>query len=139
LDEDSIRKMFEVNLDREIAAGRTLSGIHLDEFQFLLNNYEVRKTGSQGQQKSFLISLKVMELTQLKEKLHFSPVVLLDDIFDKMDNDRISRFMELLLSRNVDQFLLTDANPERAMKIFNITNLDFRAFNIEKVQYMNNK
>ena len=132
LDKDSIRKMFEVNLDREIAAGRTLSGIHLDEFQFLLNNYEVRKTGSQGQQKSFLISLKVMELTQLKENIHFSPVVLLDDIFDKMDNDRISRFMELLLSRNVDQFLLTDANPERAMKIFNITNLDFRAFNIEK-------
>ncbi|MCI0446853.1 DNA replication and repair protein RecF, partial [bacterium] len=120
LEEGSIRKMLEDNLDRELAGGRTLSGIHLDEYQFLLNNYEVRKTGSQGQQKSFLISLKVMELTQLTEKLKFPPVVLLDDIFDKMDNDRIARFMELLFSRNVDQFLLTDANPERASKIFNI-------------------
>lgn len=134
LSEGSVRKMLNENLNREIAAGRTLSGIHLDEFQFLLNGHEVRKTGSQGQQKSFLISLKVMELTQLTDKLSFPPIVLLDDIFDKMDNDRITRFMELLHSRNVDQFLLTDANPERAIKVFNMTNLDFKAFTIEKGQ-----
>ena len=132
LEAGAIRKMLEENLDRELAGGRTLSGIHLDEYQFLLNNYEVRKKGSQGQQKSFLISLKITELAQLTEKLKFPPVVLLDDIFDKMDNDRITKFMELLFSRNVDQFLLTDANPERAKKIFNITNLDFKAFNIDK-------
>lgn len=132
LHEGSLRKMLEENLDREIATGRTLSGTHLDEFQFLMNDHEVRKTGSQGQQKSFLISLKVMELTQLTNKLNFAPIVLLDDIFDKMDNDRITKFMELLYSRKVDQFLLTDANPERARKVFNITNLDFKAFNIDK-------
>ena len=132
LQDNSIRKLLEENLDREIAACRTLSGIHLDEYQFLLNDHEVRKTGSQGQQKSFLISLKMMELTQLTEKLNFAPIVLLDDIFDKMDNHRISKFMELLFEKNLDQFILTDANPDRANKIFNILNLDFQSFNVEK-------
>jgi DNA replication and repair protein RecF len=132
LDQASIMKLLSENLEREMAAGRTLSGIHLDEFQFTLNGHEVRKTGSQGQQKSFLISLKMVELTQLTEKLSFSPIVLLDDIFDKMDNDRISRFMELLYKGEVGQFLLTDANPERVQKIFNIANLDFLPITIEK-------
>jgi DNA replication and repair protein RecF len=132
LEGTSIKKTLEENLEREMVAGRTLSGVHLDEYQFLLNGYEVRKTGSQGQQKSFLIGLKMVELNQLSQKLKFSPIVLLDDVFDKMDNDRISRFMELLHQQGAGQFLITDANPERARKIFNITNLDFQEFLIEK-------
>jgi len=119
-------------LEKEIAAGRTLGGVHLDEYLFLLNDFEVRKFGSQGQQKSFLIGLKWVELAYSKQKKGFSPVMLLDDIFDKMDDDRVARLMEMLSLNKETQFFVTDANPLRAKEIFKSANLDFQEFNISQ-------
>ncbi len=119
-------------VEKEIAAGRTLGGVHLDEYQFLLNDYEVRKFGSQGQQKSFLIALKWVELDHAKEKKGFSPIMLLDDIFDKMDEDRVGHLMEVIAQNPETQFFITDANPARANDILKSANLDFQEFSIEK-------
>lgn len=116
----------------EIAAGRTLKGIHLDEYQFSLNDFEVRKYGSQGQQKSFLIGLKWVELEYAKAKKGFSPIMLLDDIFDKMDDDRLGRLMAMIAQNNETQFFITDANPVRAKEIFKLANLDFQEFSVQK-------
>jgi len=121
-----------VALEKEIAAGRTLGGVHLDDYQFLLNNFEVRKFGSQGQQKSFLIGLKWVELGYSKQKKGFPPIMLLDDIFDKMDDDRLARLMVMLSQNKETQFFVTDANPVRAKEIFKSANLDFQEFNIKQ-------
>jgi DNA replication and repair protein RecF len=132
LDLKSTQDIFLENLEKEMAAGRTIAGVHLDEYQFLLNDFEVRKYGSQGQQKSFLIGLKLVELAYFSKKRGFSPLLLLDDIFDKMDDDRISRLMELLNQGKIEQLFITDANPDRARQIFKNANLDFQEFNIDK-------
>ncbi len=132
LDSKSTEEILTNNLEKEAAAGRTLAGVHLDEYQFLLNDFEVRKFGSQGQQKSFLIALKWVELDQVKQKKGFSPIMLLDDIFDKMDEDRVARLMDMIALNNETQFFISDASPSRAKEIFKTANLDFQEFNIER-------
>jgi DNA replication and repair protein RecF len=138
LDSKPIHTILTENLEKEIVVGRTLEGIQRDEYQFLLNDFEVRKYASQGQQKSFLIGLKMVELAYGREKSGFSPILLLDDIFDKMDDDRIARLMEILSSDTVGQFFITDANPGRARDIFKTANLDFQEFLIEKGEIIKN-
>jgi len=131
LDSQPISSLLNENLEKETMAGRTLQGVHLDEYQFQLNGFEVRKYGSQGQQKSFLIGLKMIELAYATSKKGFSPLLLLDDIFDKMDDDRIARLIDMLKDNNIDQLFITDANPTRAREIFKSANLDFQEFNVE--------
>lgn len=131
LDNASAEAVLMQNLGQEVAAGRTLGGVHLDEYQFLLHDFEVRKYGSQGQQKSFLIGLKWVEIRYSSQKRGFSPIVLLDDIFDKMDDERIGRLMEMIRSSGDAQYFITDANPERSMQIFKNATLDFQSFNID--------
>lgn len=131
LDNASAETVLTQNIAQELAAGRTLSGIHLDEYQFLLHDFEVRKYGSQGQQKSFLIGLKWTEIKYSASKRGFFPIVLLDDIFDKMDDERLKRLMEMIGAASTAQFFITDANPARAREIFKSANLDFQAFQVE--------
>jgi DNA replication and repair protein RecF len=139
LDTQTIRSLLTENLERETMAGRTLQGVQLDEYQFLLHQpagrhggFEVRKYGSQGQQKSFLIALKMVELGYASAKKGFSPLLLLDDIFDKMDDDRIARLMTMLSQHKMEQLFITDANPGRAREIFKNANLDFQEFQVER-------
>ena len=139
LDNASAEAVLMKNLSQEIAAGRTLGGVHLDEYQFLLHDFEVRKFGSQGQQKSFLIGLKWVEIRYSSQKKGFSPIVLLDDIFDKMDDERIARLMTMIGSAPDAQFFITDANPSRAKEIFKSANLDFQSFNIESGMVIDNQ
>ena len=120
------------DVNREIAAGRTLGGVHLDEYQFLLNDFEVRKYGSQGQQKSFLIALKWVEMAYAVRKKGFPPIMLLDDIFDKMDDERVVRLMEMIAQNPHTQFFITDANPNRAKEILKRANLGFQGFEVGK-------
>ena len=138
LETQDIDKIIHENLDREITVGRTLQGVHLDEYQFSLNNFEVRKYGSQGQQKSFLIALKMTELSELTWLKGFSPIFLLDDIFDKMDDDRNASLLTLI-GKTSGQVIITDANPTRARGILKTANLDFQEFNIEAEQIVNRK
>jgi DNA replication and repair protein RecF len=137
LDSQSIHSLLKENQEKDWLAGRTSQGVHLDEYQFLLNGFEVRKYGSQGQQKSFLIGLKMVELAYAAKKKGFSPLLLLDDIFDKMDDDRIARLMNMLDQNKIEQLFITDANPSRAREIFKNANLDFQEFNIEKGELIN--
>jgi DNA replication and repair protein RecF len=131
LDTNTAEAALTKNIGQELAAGRTLSGVHLDEYQFLLHDFEVRKYGSQGQQKSFLIGLKWTEIRYSASRRGFFPIILLDDIFDKMDDERLKRLMEMIGAASTAQFFITDANPERARGIFKSANLDFQAFQVE--------
>ena len=114
LSERSIRQLLEESVIADQKAGRTTAGPHLDEYHFELNGGEVRKYGSQGQQKSFLVALKLSMLHVLKEMTGINPILILDDIFDKMDDSRIKNLLDIVYGSGFGQVILTDSSPERA-------------------------
>ncbi len=110
-------QLLQKNLTRDLALQRTTAGIHRDDFLFLLNNNEVKRFGSQGQQKSFLIALKLAEFQCIAEKKKFKPILLLDDIFDKLDDIRIRKILELVAEGMFGQLFITDARPARCKDV----------------------
>jgi len=85
---------------------------------FQLHGHPIKKVGSQGQQKSFLIALKLAQFDELTETLGQKPVLLLDDIFDKLDNERVSQLMRLVSENKFGQVLVTDTDEARVKGIF---------------------
>ncbi|MBY0435883.1 MAG: DNA replication and repair protein RecF [Cyclobacteriaceae bacterium] len=131
LKEIDFKKELEKRLDRDIALGRTSVGIHRDDFHFLLNGHDLRRFGSQGQQKSFLIAMKLAEFDCLSAQNGFKPLLLLDDIFDKLDNDRIQHLMSLVSSHEFGQIFITDARPDRSLEIIKASGIKAQNFNVE--------
>ena len=80
--------LLHVSLDKDRVSQYTNVGIHKDEIVFEMNEYPIKKTGSQGQQKSFLIALKLAQFDFMQKQMSFKPILLLDDIFDKLDDKR---------------------------------------------------
>jgi DNA replication and repair protein RecF len=91
---------------------RTHFGIHRDDYQFRLGDGDLKRLGSQGQQKSFIIALKLAQQEIMENNKGFKPVLLLDDIFDKLDDFRIAKLMELIRDDH-HQIFITDARPDR--------------------------
>lgn len=111
------KKELSTKLEGDILLGRTTVGIHRDDFLFTLNGHELKRFGSQGQQKSFLIALKLAEFDCLKKKNGFKPLLLLDDIFDKLDDDRIHQLMQAMMEGAFGQIFITDARPGRSRDV----------------------
>ncbi|MEX2512030.1 MAG: DNA replication and repair protein RecF [Cyclobacteriaceae bacterium] len=108
---------FSLSLEKDLQNKRTGKGIHKDDFLFDLEGYPIKKFGSQGQKKSFLISLKLAQFFIFKEIKQTKPVLLMDDIFDKLDESRIGHLMERVAKKEFGQLFITDARPERSRKI----------------------
>ena len=124
---------FRKNRSRDLHAQRTGKGIHKDEYVFEIDEVTLKKFGSQGQQKSFLIALKLAQFELLKEEKGKTPILLLDDIFDKLDDRRIQKLIELVDTGFLGQVFITDARPERSQKILENVKADVRYFEIEKM------
>ena len=105
--------MIEDNLSKDRINQYTGVGVHRDDLSFELNGRTVKRYGSQGQQKSFLIALKLAQYDFLKEEQGTKPVLLLDDIFDKLDEARVEHLVRLVSSDNFGQIFITDTHPER--------------------------
>ena len=88
---ENFAQVFRRNRQRDLAAQRTTMGVHKDDFIFEINSFTLRKFGSQGQQKSFVIALKLAQFEMLSQQKGFPPILLLDDIFDKLDDRRIQQ------------------------------------------------
>ncbi len=132
LDKVDFKKELTLRLDRDIALGRTSVGIHRDEFHFTLDGFEMKRYGSQGQQKSFLIALKLAEFDSLSEKNGFKPMLLLDDIFDKLDDDRIVQLMKLVSNGAFGQIFITDARAGRSLEILSHASVRGEVFHVEE-------
>ncbi len=91
----------------------TTAGIQRDDFIFTMNGHPIRRCGSQGQQKSFLVSLKFAQYEIMKKNYGFAPVLLLDDVFDKLDMSRISNLLQMVASKDFGQIFITDSNKVR--------------------------
>jgi DNA replication and repair protein RecF len=124
LDNTDFANLLQSNLGRDLALQRTTVGIHRDEFLFMLNNNEVKRFGSQGQQKSFLIALKLAEFQSISENKKFKPILLLDDIFDKLDDSRVRKLLQFVKDGMFDQLFITDARPDRCKEILAELKLD---------------
>ena len=115
---DNFAESFKENLPKERILERTLSGIHKDDYLFSIEDYPLKKFGSQGQQKSFIIALKLAQYEFMKAKIGLSPILLLDDIFDKLDDERIAQLLSILSQQDFGQVFITDARPERSQQFF---------------------
>lgn len=131
LEGNDFEELLTKNLHRDIMLQRTTAGLHRDDFLFLLNNNEVKRYGSQGQQKSFLIGLKLAEFQCIAERKKFKPLLLLDDIFDKLDDHRIRKIMQFVAEGMFGQLFITDARPARCMELIKEASLKAGLVTIE--------
>lgn len=116
--------------ERDLYLQRTTFGVHKDDLVFSIEKHPLKKFGSQGQQKSFLIALKLGQYTYLYEKKGFKPLLLLDDIFDKLDGRRIQRLMQMVVRDEFGQLFLTDTDGGRLKEIFRGIGVPARVFEI---------
>lgn len=129
---DDFSKILKRNLERDRILERTSSGIHKDELNFSIHGMALKKFGSQGQQKSFLIALKLAQYTFLHKEKNFKPLLLLDDIFDKLDDLRTTKLMKMVSNQDFGQIFITDTSRNRIELIFTELNIPVNIFNIEK-------
>lgn len=131
LDTQDFKKELAARLDRDLVLGRTTVGVHRDDYRFTLQGFDLRTYGSQGQQKSFLISLKLAEFDFLRDKNGYKPLLLLDDIFDKLDEERIVQLLKLVANDSFGQIFITDARPGRSLELLKSATLSFQWFELE--------
>ena len=108
----------------------TSTGIHKDELVFNIGNYAMKKNGSQGQQKSYIIALKLAQFDFINEINHYKPILLLDDIFDKLDTNRVKQIVKLVADENFGQIFITDTNQTRLENIIKDINIEYKLFNL---------
>lgn len=113
LNEMSFDKLLEENHDRDRASGHTNGGVHRDDISFLLGDSSIKLCGSQGQQKTYLISLKFAQFDYIRRKVGQKPILLLDDIFDKLDPKRVKVISEMVSSDEFGQIFITDTSYDR--------------------------
>ncbi|MEP2668330.1 MAG: DNA replication and repair protein RecF [Cyclobacteriaceae bacterium] len=111
------------SLKKDLIIQRTSVGIHRDDFVFTLGGFELKRIGSQGQQKSFLIGLKLAEFQSIENIKKIKPLLLLDDIFDKLDDERIHKLVTLVVNGTFGQLFITDARPDRSQGLLKEANV----------------
>jgi len=116
LNQCTFTELLHLNRQRDMAAQRTTGGIHRDDLVFNLNGQLFKNIASQGQRKSLLFALKLAEMDVLKENKGFAPLLLLDDVFEKLDEDRIANLLRRVCIENNGQVFITDTNQERLVQ-----------------------
>lgn len=118
------------NLDKDLRLGYTSVGLHKDDMLFLLNGKPIKKYGSQGQQKTLLLALKLAHYQILAQKSSTKPLLLLDDIFDKLDANRVSFLLQLINEDTFGQIFLTHTGADDLERILEGANLHAKIFNL---------
>ena len=113
LEKASLQEVFAAHRERDYALRYTSCGVQRDDFLFLMDGHPIRRAGSQGQQKSFLVALKFAQYEIMKRAYGFAPMLLLDDVFDKLDLGRISNLISMVAGADFGQIFITDTDRER--------------------------
>ena len=124
--------LLKKSLERDRILERTSTGIHKDDLIFTIHGMPLKKFGSQGQQKSFLIALKLAQYTFLHHQKAFKPLLLLDDIFDKLDDQRTHKLMKMVSDKDFGQIFITDTSKQRIETVFNEIKVEVSIFEIDK-------
>lgn len=132
LDDKSMLDLFAENLAKDRMLQYTSVGIHKDDLAFELTGHPIKKFGSQGQQKSFLIALKLAQFEFLKTQRGVAPILLFDDIFDKLDENRVRKILELVNLDTFGQLFISDTHADRTESLLNSVNQDYEIFKIQQ-------
>ncbi len=131
LSEGELRTMLKATRERDKLIGFSTKGVHKDDLEMLLDSYPIRKIGSQGQNKTYLIALKLAQFEFLKRNGHTTPILLLDDIFDKLDAHRVEQIVSLVASDKFGQIFITDTNRKYLDEILAACNQDYLIFRVQ--------
>jgi DNA replication and repair protein RecF len=129
--QNDFASLLKKNLERDRVLERTGAGIHKDDLIFAIHGMPMKKFGSQGQQKSFLIALKLAQYSFLVKQNGFKPILLLDDIFDKLDDQRVTKLMQMISNHDFGQVFITDTSQERVEGIFNRIGVTITLFKVK--------
>ena len=144
LHHNSLAALLRENYSKDLSAQYTTAGIHKDDLLFEIEGYPIKKYGSQGQQKSFLIALKLSQYELLKQQLQKKPIVLLDDIFDKLDDSRVTQLVQLVTQGHFGQLFITDTHKDRTEAVVQQIGLPYEMIEVrcepqERQQRTNSK
>lgn len=130
LSDKPLLELFDEFLAKDRALQYTSVGIHKDDLSFEIDGFPIKKFGSQGQQKSFLIALKLAQFECIKKQSGVLPILLFDDIFDKLDETRVSKIVEMVNDETFGQLFISDTHPERTEAIVKTTHQSYKLFNL---------
>ena len=126
----SILELLEQQLSKDRVLQHTSVGIHKDDLDFTIEGYPIKKFGSQGQQKSFLIALKLAQFDFILQQSDAAPIILLDDIFDKLDETRVEQLMKLVDDNQFGQLFVSDTHSERTEAVVKKTAQSYKIFKL---------
>lgn len=130
LKDHTLLQLLENSVDKDRALQYTSSGTHKDDLSFKINGYPVKKFGSQGQQKSFLIALKFAQFHFIKKQSKTTPILVLDDIFDKLDENRVSHIISLVDNESFGQIFISDTHAERTENLVKNIHQSYKIFKL---------
>ncbi len=130
LHQSPVRELLQGSLRKDRLTQFTNSGIHKDDLDFMMDGHPVKRYGSQGQQKSFVVAVKLAQFDFTRSKKGFKPILLLDDVFDKLDDHRVEQLIKLVSEHNFGQVFITDTQEEKVRRIFDAISIDHKIFRI---------
>ena len=130
LNEASMAEVLAANRERDMVIGYTTRGVHRDDIELLLDGHSMRRTGSQGQCKTYTIALRLAQFDFIKSSNPVTPILLLDDIFDKLDASRVERIVEVVAGEQFGQIFITDTNRTHLDRIVSRLSGDHRMFTV---------
>lgn len=126
----SLKTLLEGSVEKDRALQYTSVGIHKDDLSFTIEGHPIKKFGSQGQQKTFLIALKLAQFHFIKEQAGTTPILLLDDIFDKLDENRVGQIVALVNNESFGQLFISDTHAERTEKVVSTIQQSYKIFTL---------
>lgn len=131
LEEGDLTDLLAAALPRDRAATHTTVGIHKDDLEFTIGDHPLKRFGSQGQQKSMLVALRLAQYAVMRERSGLRPMLLLDDIFDKLDDSRVAQLLDIVSAPDFGQIFITDTHPKRTADLLKGEN-DVRVFAVSE-------
>jgi DNA replication and repair protein RecF len=128
--EHNLQSLLKEALPKDKALQYTSKGIHKDDLAFKIESYPIKKFGSQGQQKSFLVALNLAQFDFIKQQSQVAPILLLDDVFDKLVANRVAQIIKLVDAENFGQLFISDTHPERTEEVVKSVHQSYQIFNL---------
>jgi len=130
LKDTNLNELLSKNINKDRALQYTSVGIHKDDLIFEIEDYPIKKFGSQGQQKSFLIALKLAQFDFIKQQSGVSPILLLDDVFDKLDENRVTQIIGMVNDKHFGQLFISDTHAERTENVVKQAHQTYKIFKL---------
>ena len=130
LEAHALLDLLQNAVEKDRALQYTSVGVHKDDLEFSISGYPIKKFGNQGQQKSFLVALKLAQFHFIKEQSKTTPILLLDDIFDKLDENRVSQLVNLVKDDHFGQLFISDTHRERTENVVKTTHQSYKIFTL---------